>query len=185
MVYFEDVNLPIFHAINGFCGSSPFLDRVVALIDYPDLKGLVLVATFGAFWFRPGTDQLRVRRALLVALFAMALAIFAARVLAFTLPFEVRPMLMPDIGYRQPLTSKDFNYEAWSAFPSDQAAMMFALATGFWFASRPAGILVAIFSVIALLARVCLGIHYPLDVVVGALIGITAGIFLNYTHTTD
>ena len=40
-----------------------------------------------------------------------------------------------------------FHYEAWSAFPSDQASMMFALATGFWFASRPAGILVAIFSV--------------------------------------
>ena len=186
MTYLQSVNLPLFHAINGFCGWSSFLDRVVAILDYSELKGLVLVGTFGALWFHPGKDQLRVRRTLLLTLFSVALAILVARILAFSLPFEVRPMFTPDIGYREPLISnREFNYEGWSAFPSDQAAMMFALAAGFWYAYRPAGILVAAFSLVALIARIYLGIHYPVDVFVGALIGISAAVLLIFTHVLD
>jgi undecaprenyl-diphosphatase len=186
MVFFPSINLPIFHAINGLCGTSPFLDRLIAVLDFPGLKGLVLFGTFGALWFQPKKDQPRTRRILIVTLIGMALAIVAARIVALSLPFEVRPMYAPDIGYCEPLGSKqDYNFEAWSAFPSDQAAMMFALSTGFWFASRAAGIFVGVFSCIAFFARVFLGIHYPIDILVGALIGITAVILLNFQQIRD
>jgi undecaprenyl-diphosphatase len=173
MAYWQNLNLSIFHAINGFCGSSPFLDRLVAFLDFSGLKGLLFVGTFGVLWFQPGKDQGRRRSTLIVMLLAVAFSILAARLIASVTPFEVRPMHASDIGYRAPLfAERDYLFEPWSGFPSNQATMMFSLATGFWFASRLAGILVGLFSIIAVVARVYLGIHYPGDVFVGALLGI-------------
>jgi membrane-associated phospholipid phosphatase len=181
MLFLKSFNLSVFHTINEFAGYSSFLDRFAALMDYSGLKGLVLVGTFGALWFQPRKDQLRIRQSLIVMLVSVALAILIARTLAYIVPFETRPMYVLDIGYRAALlSSNDFEFAAWSSFPSDQAAMMFALAAGFWFASRLAGILVATFSLVALISRVYLGIHYPSDVFVGALIGIGTSALLNY-----
>ena len=50
--------------------------------------------------------------------------------------------------------------------------MWFAMAAGLWAISRTAGILAILFSTVWIgLARVRLGIHYPSDVLVGALLG--------------
>jgi len=60
------------------------------------------------------------------------------------------------------------------AFPSDHAALFFALAVGLFAWSRAAGIVglgaAALFS----LARVAVGFHYPVDVLAGGAIGASA-----------
>jgi membrane-associated phospholipid phosphatase len=164
-------------------------------VDFPCHKRLLWFESisgpdrrsFGLFWTkRPdsrwnirsivvqsGKDQARIRSTLIVMLLGVAVSIIAARTIAFVVPFEVRPMYASDIGYLAPFGERDYTFEAWSGFPSDQAAMVFSLATGFWFASRLAGILVGLFSIVALVARVYLGIHYPGDIFVGALLGIS------------
>jgi undecaprenyl-diphosphatase len=61
----------------------------------------------------------------------------------------------------------------WSSFPSDHAALFFALATCILFVSRGAGILAFChaFFVVSL-PRVYVGLHYPTDILAGAAIGI-------------
>jgi undecaprenyl-diphosphatase len=46
------------------------------------------------------------------------------------------------------------------------------MTTGFWLLSRWWGLLWAGFSILAMLARIYVGLHYPGDVIAGALIGI-------------
>src|ERR1700730_1519750 len=179
MAFWTDLNLLIFHVINGFCGWSPLLDRLMSNLDNFGLKGIALMAMYGVLWFQPGKDQARRHEILVVTLVAMSLTILAIRAISFGTPFEVRPMFATDIGYRAPLFKHQYTLEDWSCFPSDQAGMMFSLTVGCWFVSRLGGAMLCVFSILAMLARVYLGGHYPGDILVAALVGISITIALN------
>ena len=166
------IDLAIFHAINGWCGQNPVFDRIAGRLEDLQLKGLVFVATFGALWFRRTKTQVRQRETLILVLFGIVVSLFVARLFANVLPFRVRPMFTSGIGYRAPLFEMGAYFENWSSFPSDHAVILFAMTTGFWLLSRWWGLLWAGFSILAMLARIYVGLHYPGDVVAGALIGI-------------
>jgi undecaprenyl-diphosphatase len=179
-VFWTELNLSVFHAINGLAARNLSLDRLIGHLEETGLKGIIIMGTFGVLWFGLGSDQARRREGLVAMILAMALSILLIRVIALVTPFQIRPMYATDIGFRTPLSGiGTSNFEAWSSFPSDVAGMMFSFATGFWFASKLWGSLFGVFSVFALLARVYFGIHYPGDVVVGALIGISVTVALN------
>lgn len=176
--HLRELDLSVFQAINGFCGQSPGFDRFIIRMDFSALKGLAFMGTFGALWFQRTADQARRRETLIIMVFAILVAIIAARAAAIMLPFRVRPMFASDIGYHAPLFSVG-NYEDWSSFPSDTATYFFVITTSFWLLSRWWGFLWACFSIIVILARVYLGIHYPSDVLAGALLGTGITVAMN------
>jgi undecaprenyl-diphosphatase len=176
--YLRELDLSVFHAVNGFCGQNPKLDQFIIRTDFSSLKGLFFVSTFGALWFQRADDQARRRQTLIIMVIAIFVSIIAARAAAILLPFRIRPMFVSDIGFHAPLFSVG-NYEDWSSFPSDTATYYFVITTGFWFLSRWWGFFWVCFSIIAILARVYLGIHYPSDVLAGALLGICITVVMN------
>jgi undecaprenyl-diphosphatase len=111
----------------------------------------------------------------------VVLSIVLARSLADLLQIRPRPMYEP--GFRPLLFHRMADFEDWSSFPSDNAAVLFSLTTGFWLVSRGWGLLWACFSVIAVTARIYTGIHYPGDVLAGALVGIGAAFAANNAFT--
>jgi len=167
-------DVAVFRALNAYCGWSPFLDRAVVHLEV--LKGSIYMALFGLLWFQPGKDQLRRREMLLSIVLAVAIALVANRALSTVLPFRERPMY--DIGANAPTFEWHADLEHWSSFPSDNATYLFAIAAGLWQVSRGWGLFFGLFSACAAFARVFLGIHYPSDVIVGALIGIAAGLLI-------
>ena len=175
----SSIDLLLFHAINGLCGQNLIIDYVAARIESLQLKGLVFIATFGALWFRHTKTQVRDRETLILLLIAIVLSLVVARVFANLLPFRVRPMFTSGIGYHAPLFDPGFYFENWSSFPSDTAAIVFAMTTGFWLLSRWWGLLWAGFSIAAMMARVYFGLHYPGDVLAGALIGVGVMLAIN------
>jgi membrane-associated phospholipid phosphatase len=174
-----DLDLSIFHIINGFCGRSVLLDLLVGQMDHFLIKGVALMGTFGVLWFQPATDQARRREILVMTLIAVVPSVLVNRLISILLPFRVRPMWASDIGYRPPLFDFWTPLEHWSSFPSDNAALLFTLSTGFWLTSRLWGFVFAFFSGGALLSRIYLGVHYPGDVLCGALIGTVSAIALS------
>src|SRR5260370_30729979 len=95
-------------------------------------------------------------------------------------------MLWPDpchamcsSGADEPTCEWHAGLERWSDFPSDNATYLFAIAASLWLISRWWGVLFGVFAAFAALARVYLGIHYPSDIVVGALIGIATSLAIN------
>ena len=58
------------------------------------------------------------------------------------------------------------------SFPANTAAVGFAFAMSAWFGNRKAGYLLFILAILWCFARVYCGVHYPLDVLGGAAIGI-------------
>jgi undecaprenyl-diphosphatase len=179
MTLLDQLNVSIFHAINGVVGLNRWLDFIITNLEGYGVKGWLIIGTFGVLWNQAGENQLHRRKALLVTLFAVTLSILIARAIAYSLPFEVRPRYAEGIGYRPPMLTPRYDMEAWSGFPSDQAAMMFSVAVGFSFASLRWGVLIGFFATITMLARVAVGIHYPGDILVGALIGGSIAAALN------
>jgi membrane-associated phospholipid phosphatase len=177
--YLAQLNLSVFHAINGLAGRSISLDRLMNQLESYSLKGLVMMAFFGMLWFLPGPDQSQRRKILLLQSFAIGLTVLAIRSISLFVPFMIRPMYASDSGFRPLLVRVAYNLEDWSSFPSDQAGMMFALATGFWFASKKAGCLFFVFSIVTMFARIYVGIHFPRDILVGAAVGTAASFILN------
>jgi len=171
-----DIDLSVFHAINDYCGWSWTLDHILGSLQGNNLIGGGLyLATYWALWFQPRDDQFRRREILITLLLAVGLSLIVNRLLSTVVPFRLRPMFDPDIGYRAPLYGEppSYDFESWSSFPSDNATFFFALTTGFWLFSRWLGIFFTLLSIFTvLLPRVYFGVHYPSDVLVGALIGI-------------
>src|SRR4051794_40016687 len=170
MDFLAGLDLAMFRALNDLCGSSPTLDRIVVHLEV--LKGSLFMAIFGLLWYRPGPEQAERRERLLVIVLAVAAALVANPGISAPLPVCTRPMY--GVGANAPSFEWHADLEHWSSFPSDNASYLFAIATGLWLISRWWGVLFALFAAFAALARVYLGIHYPGDILVGALIGVAA-----------
>jgi undecaprenyl-diphosphatase len=175
-VHPTEFELAIFHAINGYAGVSWTLDRIMIQLANNNLiqNGLFIVS-FVILWMDVTCDQTQRRAALCFVLIAVLLSMFVNRLTEMIGPFRFRPIYWTDIGMREPtvdLTAMRVGFDNFSSFPSDHAAMFFALVAGFWFISRRLAVVMAIWSAACLLARVFLGVHFPADIIVGAVIGI-------------
>jgi undecaprenyl-diphosphatase len=173
--------LQLDHAVSSFVNRAAqhfqWLDQTMVVISNSDLiKGGVILAIFWAMWFR---DRAR-RDQLLAALGGSLLALFFARVLAYALPHRLRPVLNPSMHFVPPLGLPDqSNWTSWSSFPSDHAALFFAIVAGIWSVNRRAGLFACIYVLVAIcLPRIYVGIHYPSDVLAGATIGVFAATLL-------
>ena len=160
---------------NQFAHRWQTFDSIVVFFSDSDLvKGGVMIAGLWWAWFWPSTNLRLNRSYLLSALLGAVIALFVARILAHTLPLRSRPILDPSLHFRVPFGAPDqSNWTIWSSFPSDHAALFFALLTGIWITCRRAGLVLLGYVLIVIsLPRMYIGIHYPTDILAGAALGI-------------
>jgi undecaprenyl-diphosphatase len=166
----------IFGIVNPLVGQWGFFDHLVALIGLnPLLKGVPVAMLFLYLWCRDGTEAARRRaRARLAALLAISvLAIAVGRAAALLLPHRVRPLHAEEWDLRLPASVDPGLLDGWSSFPSDHAVLYAALAAGFWMVDRRAGLLAAAYALVVIaFARVYLTLHYPTDILGGAVVGV-------------
>jgi undecaprenyl-diphosphatase len=161
--------------VNSFAHRWFALDATVAMIATNTLiKGGVIAALIWWAWFRPSENKSLDRELLSCGIFTGFLSLLVARTLADLLPFRERPMYTAGLHFQTSYLSSE-NMIHWSSFPSDHAALFFALALSLFFVSRRAGIAALCYTfLIICLPRVYMGFHYPTDILAGALIGLGA-----------
>jgi undecaprenyl-diphosphatase len=163
--FFYDLLAPFAHQNQGF-------DLLVnRLADNAEVKTLPTILLVWWFWFQAHKNQ-RIRREWLISTLGGGfVAMVIGRILIHVLPFRDRPVWDPA------WSSAVFPFHAWmpdhfSSFPSDHAVLFFALATGLWLVSRPAGLIATLWAVVMVcLPRVYLGYHFATDILVGAACG--------------
>jgi undecaprenyl-diphosphatase len=72
-----------------------------------------------------------------------------------------------------------FPETGWS-FPSAHAAWFFALATAIWYANRKWGWWFFALATLMGIARIYAGVHWPIDIVGGAVIGIACAVLIHW-----
>jgi undecaprenyl-diphosphatase len=162
--------------VNGFAHRSVPFDNFVDYIGSdPFLTAGIVMALFWWAWSQPGENRDRNRETLIFSLVASVLAGFLARGFAVMLPFRLRPIHDPQLHLNLPYGFDPTTLMGWSSFPSDHAAIYFCLAIGIWIVSKRLGTIALIDAAfVVCLPRLYDGIHYPTDLIAGALIGIFA-----------
>jgi undecaprenyl-diphosphatase len=160
--------------VDALAGRFPHFDRLIELLSQNDLKDAFFVAMFWWLWFMRRTDPNRTRLArehLLSLMCAGSIAVIAARILALSLPFRVRPRFEPALHFVVPAGTPS-DMVSWSSFPSDHAALFGAFAIGIFYISRRVGIVALLYSLLVIcMPRIYLGLHYPSDIAAGLLMG--------------
>ncbi len=161
--------------INQFSHLSRIVD--LAFVQFANnnlIKGGVVVTTFWWLWFRGKQSHLLECKYVISTLVSCVIAIAIARVLALSLPFRTRPLHEESLDFILPHGIYRNSLQDWSAFPSDHAALFFALSTGMLFISKKIGIAALLYTLVFIMfPRVFLGLHYPTDIIFGAIIGIS------------
>jgi undecaprenyl-diphosphatase len=156
----------IFLRINGWVGLVPALDHLAGWLVSDYLASTVLGFSLVVLWLVGGDDETRTRRqvGVLLALTAMALASWLVFI-SNGIFFRDRPFVDLDVNLL-------FYEPSDSSMPANSAAAFFGLASAVWWVHRRAGMALLAVAGLHAFLRVYTGVHYPSDVVVGALIGL-------------
>ncbi len=158
------MELSIFNAIHDLAGKSRLLDFLG--VFFADYSGYALILAAVAIIAMENDWRKRFLNASLVALsLIISRGLITEIIRAFY--HRLRPFLA--LGF-DPLVA-EINH---GAFPSGHAAFYFALAGAIWLLDRSWGRRFFFIAFLIGLARIFVGVHWPLDILGGALVGVSS-----------
>ncbi|MCC2340828.1 undecaprenyl-diphosphatase [Bacillus tropicus] len=156
---FSQFNIDIFRAINDLGKQYSFLNpAIVFLAEY---MVYILALIILAYWF---TGSRKSRMIVIQAIVAFVIAEVIGKIAGkFHLNYQPFAVL-PDVN-------KLVDHAVDNSFPSDHTILFFSICLSFWLVRKKTGWLWLILALCVAISRIWVGVHYPFDVAVGALIG--------------
>jgi len=166
----------LFLFINGFVGKVPAFDYLIKLVvnEYFVPVSLSLILLY--LWFVRSADfaqgkfKEKNREALTTSVFSIGLAALLIGI-SNQFIFRGRP-------FEQLPTHLLFYRPTDPSFPSNAAAVGFALASAIFLVNRRLGIAALLLATFYAFSRVYAGVHFPSDVVVGAILGVSTTLMI-------
>jgi undecaprenyl-diphosphatase len=170
------VDHALLHALNTlFVRHDALEDPWVAYVNAAELLFAGMLAL--AFVLAGGHRMRATRRAAAAAGLSAGLALLVAQVVSRLVdrprPFVSDPGALHVFG----------NHAADPGFPSDHATAAFAIGVALLLRNRTWGAVVLVLATILAVGRVAMGIHFPSDVVGGALLGTVVALGLHRART--
>ncbi|MDO8505224.1 MAG: phosphatase PAP2 family protein [bacterium] len=168
------LDISLFRIVNGWTGRFDGLDAIgifAAVFLLPLLGVLLFLAAFTVKRLREDHWYEMPLKAMIAAGIGYgaryAIGILVARPRPFVAFQDIRSLVLPNME------------EAYRSFPSGHATIAFAIAFSVYKQDQDWGIAFLILATIVAAGRVFVGVHFPLDVVAGALIGICSAWIVN------
>jgi len=161
-------NQPVFQFIHQFVGRSVLLDDfgifLAKYLAYLMAAGFLILAYYQDGW-----------RKKLYVFFEGAIAVMLSRGL-------LTEIIRFFYHHPRPFDALDFaplvGESGWS-FPSGHAAWFFALSLVVWYINRKWGVWFFALSTVMGIARIYVGIHWPLDILAGVIVGVASAWFVH------
>ena len=160
------MNNAIFYFFYNLAHQSILLDKVIVFFAVYFSYMVVILALGYFFFYRQSW------REFFFVFFSVALAGALSKLFKFLIHTPRPIMVLPDI---HTLFLKDS-----FAFPSDHAAVFAALGFSIFFLNRRAGYVFIIFALLIGLARIIAGVHFPIDILGGFILGTLTSYFVAY-----
>lgn len=155
------MNEYIFRVLNNFAATYTTLDPFIVFLA--DNLGYLLLGAFIYFLFTHEDKKRGAREVATIILIALAAWIVAS--IMKHLFYTPRPFLaLPDVTLLLP-------HEADGAFPSGHATFYSALAMAMYFYHKKIAVVFAVSAVIIGIARIMVGVHFPVDILAGLILG--------------
>lgn len=155
----EQMDYQLFHAINEWARTAPMLNPLIRFLA-KDAFYLFFIGLL-AYWFmRKGNHRKMVIEAAVSLCIGLAFSWILGHLFYRDRPFVAHAVLQ--------LIDHPVN----ASFPSDHALGAFVIATSIGIYRRKEGILWWILAALIAISRVWAGVHYPTDIIGGAIIGI-------------
>ncbi|ETI66346.1 undecaprenyl-diphosphatase [Neobacillus vireti] len=160
----SQLNVDVFRAINDIGKEHASLNPIaIFMADY-----MIIVLALGmlVYWFtRINKNRMMVIQGGVAFVLAEVLGKIAGTMYYHNQPFAELPHVNQLIAHVVD-----------NAFPSDHSILFFSVCFSFWLVRKKDGWLWLVFACFVGVSRIWVGVHYPGDVVTGALIGIVAAL---------
>ncbi len=162
---FKDINTDVFYKINGLGKELPVLGVPMIIIANYTLYFLIIAVIF--YFLKGPQNRLMVISSLLLVGLAILLGRVAGMFHSNNQPFAE----LPNVNQ---LIEKAVD----NSFPSDHTMIFFAICFSFFLFKKPGRYLWMALACLVGLSRIWVGVHYPGDVLVGALLAMLSALFL-------
>lgn len=164
----------LFLVTNGLVGQNELFDNLAKLMVNEYFIPTTLSLLLFAFWFYwDGNDKELKQRSVLLGVLGVVLGSMGVVSLINALVQRARPF--EELG-----TSLLFYKPTDPSFPSNATVVAFALAYALFLADKKIGLAALLLAGFYGFLRIFVGVHFPLDVIVGAIIGILSVALVNF-----
>ncbi len=166
------MNETIFRYLNSFAGQSQWLD--IAIMFSAETLGVILLLGLVIFLFYHEHKEIGFHNVVVVLG-----AIFIAWGVSWVIK-HVYPSPRPFIALEN--VTKLIDHGGMDSFPSGHATFFSAMATILYFYHKKIALFYALGAVLIGLSRVVAGIHWPLDILVGYILGGVVAVFACFLY---
>ncbi len=170
-----DLNQNFFDLFFGLAYQSTFYDFLgIFLADYLQY----FLAAIFIFLFFSKNHRKQHRTMVLVSTMSAITALYVVKPLIVFFYAAPRPFMVLDIN---PLI-KVMTIENLQSFPSGHTLFFFALGTAVFLFNKKIGIWFLVAATLISLSRIYVGVHWPIDILAGVVLGVLTGIFTHYLY---
>lgn len=162
---FSQLNIDTFRVINDLGKQYSSLNStMVFLAEYMVyFLGLIIMA----YWFTQSRkNKMMIIQAMVAFVTAELIGKLVGKLHLNYQPFAVLPNV-----------NKLVDHAVDNSFPSDHTILFFSICFSFWLVQKKTGWVWLLLAFCVAISRIWVGVHYPFDVVTGALIGIISALF--------
>ncbi|KKO55379.1 undecaprenyl-diphosphatase [Paenibacillus sp. DMB20] len=159
-------NTDLFRTINDLGKQFAFLNPVAVIVA--EYMLYILALAMLAYWFtRNSRNRMMVIQAGLAFVFAEVIGKLAGKLYEHHQPFAELPHV-----------NKLIDHAIDNSFPSDHTILFFSVCFSFWLVRKREGWIWLALACCVAISRIWVGVHYPVDIAAGALIGIISALLM-------